>query len=173
MATPQKIQAVEEATLRFKESTGIYFTKYTGMNVSQATELRKQFRENEVKYSVTKNTLTKIAVKNAGLGSKFDEILEGQIAIAFSIEDATAPARVIKNFSKTNNDCLEVVGVYFDGELFDPSKYKELADLLNKEELLTKLACTLNQPMTLLASTLNGAMSKLAGTLDSLKNTKA
>ena len=60
------------------------------------------FCPNYKKKSRRKNTLTKIAAKNAGLGSKFDEILEGQIAIAFSIEDATAPARVIKNFSKTN-----------------------------------------------------------------------
>ena len=99
--------------------------------------------------------------------------LEGQIAIAYSKDDPTSPARVIKGFVKENKECLDVVGVFFEGEVFDPSKYVELANLPSREELIAKFANCLNQPMATLASTLNGAMTKLAGTLDSLKNTKA
>ena len=62
----------------------------------------------------------------------------GQIAIAYAGSDPTAPAKIIKKFSN-DNDCLEVVGLYFDGTLYDPSKYKELANLPSYEELLTKL----------------------------------
>ena len=65
------------------------------------------------------------------------------------------------------------MGVLFEGEVFDPSKYVELANLPSRAELIAKFGSCLNQPMTTLASTLNGAMTKLAGTLDSLKNTKA
>ena len=72
----------------------------------------------------------------------FDEILTGQIAIAYALDDPSAPAKVIKDFSK-ENDCLEVVGLLIDGELFEPSKYEQLADLPSKEELLTKLVLTL------------------------------
>ncbi|RZD31894.1 MAG: 50S ribosomal protein L10 [Thaumarchaeota archaeon] len=159
MPTPQKAQIIAETSARFQEAKGVYFTKYTGMNVLQATDLRKQFRENGIEYVVTKNTLTKIATKEAGFEGKFDDILEGQIAIAYSKDD--------------NKECLDVVGVFFEGEVFDPSKYVELANLPSREELIAKFASCLNQPMTTLASTLNGAMTKLAGTLDSLKNTKA
>ena len=172
MPTPQKAQIIAETSARFQESKGVYFTNYTGMSVSQATNLRKQFRENNIEYVITKNTLTKIAAKEAGLGNKFDEILYGQIAIAYSKDDPTAPARVIKGFVK-ENECLDVVGVFFEGEVFDPSKYVELANLPSREELISKFASCLNQPMATLASTLNGAMAKLATTLDSLKNTKA
>ena len=173
MPTPQKAQIIAETSARFQEAKGVYFTKYTGMNVLQATSLRKQFRENDIEYVVTKNTLTKIAAKEAGFEGKFDDILEGQIAIAYSKDDPTSPARVIKGFVKENEECLDVVGVLFEGQVFDPSKYVELANLPSREELIAKFASCLNQPMTTLAATLNGAMTKLAGTLDSLKNTKA
>ena len=173
MPTPQKAQIIADTSVRFKESKGVYFTKYTGMNVSQATKLRKDFREDGVEYVITKNTLTKLAAKEAGLEGKFDDILEGQIAIAYAKEDPTSPARVIKGFKEENKDCLDVVGVFFEGEVFDPSKYEELANLPSREELIAKFVGGLNQPMTKMAATLNGAMSKLAATLDSLKNTKA
>ena len=172
MPTEQKTEIITKTAALFKESAGVYFTNYTGMNVAQATDLRKIFRENDVEYCVSKNTLTRIAAKDAGLDGKFDDILKGQIAIAYSKGDPTAPARVIKNFVKENSDCLDVVGVFFEGEVFDPSKYVELANLPSREELIGKFVFCLNQPMTMLASTLNGAMSRLVSTLDSLKNIK-
>ena len=76
MPTPQKAQIIAETSARFQEAKGVYFTKYTGMNVLQATSLRKQFRENDIEYVVTKNTLTKIAAKEAGFEGKFDNILD-------------------------------------------------------------------------------------------------
>ena len=173
MPTPEKAQVIAETSARFQSAKGGYFTRYTGMNVLQATALRKEFRENDIEYVITKNTLTKIAVKDAGLEGRFDDILEGQIAIAYSKNDPTSPARVIKEFIKENEECLDVVGIFFEGEVFDPSKYVELASLPSREELIAKFASCLNQPMSTLASTLNGAMAKLACTLESLKNTKA
>ena len=170
MATENKIKIVEVAEQNFKSSPGIYFTNYTGMNVLQATELRKQFREKNVRYTVIKNTLSKIAAKNAGIEG-LDDILLGQIGIAFSDEDPTAPARIIKDFKK-DNDCLDVVGVYFDGQLFDPDKYKELANLPSKEELLGKFVGGLGYPMNTLASTLNSLMPKLLTALNEINKQK-
>jgi|TARA_B100000530_G_scaffold334864_1_gene285558 large subunit ribosomal protein L10 len=170
MATENKIKIVEVAEQNFKSSPGIYFTNYTGMNVLQATELRKQFREKNVRYTVVKNTLSKIAAKNAGIEG-LDDILLGQIGIAFSDEDPTAPAKVIKDFKK-DNDCLDVVGVYFDGQLFDPDKYKELASLPSKEELLGKLVGGLGYPMSTLASALNNLMPKLLTALNEINKQK-
>lgn len=166
-----KVKIVEVAEKRFKNSQGIYFTNYTGMSVAQATELRKQFRENNVIYNVTKNTLNKIAAKNAGIDG-LDDILLGQVAIAFSEEDPTSPAKVIKEFKKSNEDCLDVLGVYFDGELFDADKYKELADLPSKEELLGKFVGGLNYPMSTLASMLNNLMPKLLTALTEINKQK-
>ena len=174
MATPQKTEIVNELIQKFQASSGIYLTRYTGMDVAQVTNLREQFRKNEVSYFVSKNTLTKIAAKKAGYKGKLDDLLSGQIGIAYASGDPVAPARVIRNYEKENkNTTLEVVGLIFEGELFNPDKYKELADLPTKEELIAKFASSINQPMTKLTGTLNGAMSKFVMALSSLKDSKS
>ena len=166
------INKVDELTENFKQTSSIYFTKYTGMSVLQATEFRAECNKHSVRYIVSKNTLTKIAANNAGYGDKFDDMLNGQVGIAYGYDDPTSPAKAIKNFLNENKDAIEVLGIYFDGELYGPEKYSELASLPSKDELLSKLASGLNYPMTQLSSTLNGAMTKLAWILDSLKNIK-
>ena len=173
MPNENKIKIVKNIEEKFKNSSGLYFTKYTGMNVAQATKLRKSFKENSVEYRVSKNTLTKIAAINAGYDeSEISKFLDGQIGIAYSDSDPTAPAKVIKDFKKDNEDCLDVVGLIFEGEFFEPEKYKQLADLPSKEELLTKFAVGLNSPMTKFSSALNSVMSKMVTILEGLKNTK-
>ncbi len=173
MPNPQKIEMVNELTQKIKDSSGIYLTKYTGMNVAQSTNLREQFRKNEVSYFVSKNTLTKLAAKNAGFADKLDDLLTGQIGIAYALNDPTAPARVIRNFEKENKDSsLEVVGLIFEGKLFNADKFKEISNLPSRDELLAKFVSCLNQPMSDLVGTLNGAMSKLVMVFLSLKETK-
>ena len=172
MPTEQKIDIVKNTTERFKKSSGIYFTSYTGIDVQTITNLRKSFRENKVEFVVTKNTLTKLAAKEAGYEGMFDEILSGQVGIAYS-EDSTAPARVIKDFKKKNEDLLEVLGVLFEGELYPSDKYKELANLPSKEESLAIMLLMFNQPLTKLAYTLEQMRGvKLVTVLNNLKDTK-
>ena len=171
MPNQKNIDVVENLTGKFKNSSAMYFAKYTGMNVAQASDLRMKFVDNDVDFLVSKNTLAKIAAKNAGFEDLFDNILSGQIGIAYAGSDPTSPARVIKEFSK-DNESLEVVGLYFDGTLYDPSKYKELANLPTKDVLVTKFIYALNAPMSNMALLLNASMSKLACTLKSLENQK-
>ena len=171
MPNQKNIEIVENLTGKFKNSSAMYFGKYTGMNVAQASDLRMKFVDNDVDFLISKNTLVKIAAKNAGFEDLFDNILSGQIGIAYAGSDPTSPARVIKEFTK-DNESFEVVGLYFDGTLFDPSKYKELASLPTKDVLVTKLVYALNAPMSNIALLLNASMSKLACTLKSLENQK-
>ena len=172
MNKDQKTQLVESLVEKFKNSSALYFTKYTGMGVEQATELRSDFKDNDSEYFISKNTLTKLAIEKSGLDNKlFDDYLSGQVGIVYAGNDPTAPARVIKKFSESN-ECLEVIGLYFDGEIYEPSKYKQLADLPSKEELLTKIVCGLNSPMTKVVFCLQSPMSNLVNVLNSLKASK-
>ena len=171
MPSQENIKKVEQLTDKFKNSSAVYFAKYTGMNVEYASKLRMEFLDNDVDFYISKNTLTKIAAENAGYKDIFNDILTGQIGIAYAGNDPIAPARVFKKIKK-EKDCLEVVGLYFDGMLYDPSKYKELANLPSYEELLTKFVYGLTSPMTKIVLTLNSVMIKLAGTLTSLQEQK-
>jgi large subunit ribosomal protein L10 len=171
MPSQKNINTVEKLTDKFKNSSALYFAKYTGVNVEQAAKLRMKFIDNDVDFLVSKNTLSKIAAKNAGYDDLFDNILSGQIAIAYANSDPTSPARVIKEFSK-DNESFEVVGLYFEGNLYDPSKYKELANLPTKDVLLTKFIYCLNSPMSNTVLLLSASMTKLVGTLKSLENQK-
>tara|TARA_B100000029_G_scaffold293375_1_gene286898 strand:- start:109 stop:630 length:522 start_codon:yes stop_codon:yes gene_type:complete len=172
MPNQHKIDIVKGTADRFKKSSGVYFTNYTGIDVATITNLRKCFRDNDVDYIVTKNTLTKLAAKEAGYEEKvLDEILVGQVGIAYS-NDPTAPARVIKDFKKENDDLLEVLGLLFEGKFYPSEKYKEFANLPTKEESLTKVIVMLNQPLTKFASALNDSFAKLLGSLQNLKETK-
>ena len=172
MPNVKKVELVEELSEKIKMSSALYFTKYTGMNVEQASDLRQSFTDNSVEFVVSKNTLTKLAAEKAGLDKDmFNEFLSGQIAIAYAGDDPTAPAKVIKNFSK-ENECLEVVGLYFDGELYSPEKYKEIASLPSREELLTKFVVALNYPMTSVLYSLKASMTGLVNALNNLKEQK-
>ncbi len=79
---------------------------------------------------------------------------------------------MIKSFKKDYKDALEVLGLVFEGQVYSADKYKELAELPNREDLLAKLVGGLNQPMSKMVGTLSGAMSKLIGVLNGLKEKK-
>ena len=173
MPNERNIKTVQELEDKIKSASALYFTRYTGMDVSQATELRREFRKNSVEYKISKNTLTKIAAVNAGYDSdKMSEFLNGQIGIAYADSDPTAPAKVIKDFIKENEDCLDVVGLIFDGDFFEADKYKQFADLPSKDELLTKFVVGLNSPMTKMSTMLNSVMVKMVTVLGGLKEKK-
>ena len=119
---------------------------YRGLTVEQDTELRKQLREAGVVYKVYKNTMINFAVK----GTEFEELskhLEGPTAIAISKEDATAPARILFNFSK-NAPKLELKAGVVDGTYYDEKGIQVIATIPSREELLSKLLGSMQSPIT-------------------------
>ena len=173
MPNDKNIKTVQELEDKIKGSSALYFTRYTGMDVSQATELRREFRKKSVEYKISKNTLTKIAAINSGYDAdKISALLSGQIGIAYADSDPTAPAKVIKDFIKENKDSLDVVGLIFDGDFFEADKYKQFADLPSRDELLTKFVVGLNSPMTKMSTMLNSVMVKMVTALSGLKEKK-
>ena len=119
---------------------------YRGITVEQDTELRKQLREAGVVYKVYKNTMINFAVK----GTEFEELskhLEGPTAIAISKEDATAPARILFNFSK-NAPKLELKAGVVDGTYYDEKGIQVIATIPSREELLSKLLGSMQSPIT-------------------------
>ena len=140
-----KQEAVEVVTSKLRESATTVVVDYRGLNVSQVTELRKQLREAGVEFQVLKNTLLRRSAEAAEL-TDLNEILTGPTAIAFSGEDAVAPAKILNDFAK-KNDALELKGGVVEGKVVSASEIKALAELPSREGLLSMLLSVLQAPV--------------------------
>ena len=89
---------VQEIVSKMREAKGVIFFDYIGINVEEATKMRKEFRENNVDCKVYKNTLIKIAAKECGYDEKINDVLSGSTAIAFGMKDPVAPAKIAKKY---------------------------------------------------------------------------
>jgi large subunit ribosomal protein L10 len=175
MPTQKKVEQVDQYTQKFRKSKSIFLADFSGMNVAQTTELRRQFRKAKVEYCVLKNTLARRSLKNAGIEG-LDEILKGMTSFAFSEYDAAAPIKVIKDFNKTlskENKSLVIKGCVFEGRVFGAEKVEALANLPSREVLLGQLVGMLQSPMSRLLAVLQASGQKLVGVLESVKDTKS
>jgi large subunit ribosomal protein L10 len=165
MARPDKAAAVAEIVDSFNDSTASVLTEYRGLTVKQLQELRRTLGEN-ANYAVVKNTLTKIAAKQAGVEG-FDDLLNGPTAIAFINGDLVEAAKGLRDFAKAN-PALVIKGGYVDGASMGAADIARLADLESREVLLGKLAgamlASLSQAVYLLNAPLAQA-ARLAGAL--------
>jgi large subunit ribosomal protein L10 len=165
MARPDKAAAVAEIVDSFNDSTGAVLTEYRGLTVKQLQELRRALGEN-ANYAVVKNTLTKIAAKEAGVDG-FDDLLTGPTAIAFINGDLVEAAKGLRDFAKAN-PALVIKGGFVDGASMDAKEIAKLADLESREVLLGKLAgamlASLSQAVYLLNAPISQA-ARLAGAL--------
>ncbi|MBC8215969.1 MAG: 50S ribosomal protein L10 [Candidatus Marinimicrobia bacterium] len=171
MPSAHNIKIVEEIGKKFQKANAIYFTDYLGLNVVDITELRHQLFNESVEYRVEKNTLIKLAAENNNIKG-LDKFLLGPTAMAITYGEPTAPARVLKNFTKDHNK-PEVKGILFEGKVLDGDAFIRIANLPSREELLSKLLATIQSPLTKLVNTLNSPMSGMVGVLTSLKDQKS
>ena len=169
MARPDKAAAVAELTDEFRNSNGAVLTEYRGLTVAQLKQLRVSLGD-DVNYAVVKNTLTKIAAKDAGVDS-FDSLLEGPSAIAFIKGDPVVAAKGLRDFAKANPLLLINAGV-LDGKALGTDEISKLADLESREVLLAKLAGAMKaapqQAVSLFAAPLSQAARLFAALQDKL-----
>ena len=137
MARPDKAAAVAELTEEFRSSNAAVLTEYRGLTVAQLKELRRSLGA-DTSYAVVKNTLTKIAAKDAGVAA-FDDLLQGPSAIAFVKGDPVEAAKGLRDFAKAHPH-LVIKGGVLDGKSLSPAELTKLADLESREVLLAKMA---------------------------------
>ena len=138
MARADKTAAVSEVRDRLQGSSATMLTEYRGLTVAQLARLRAELRKSGAEYRVVKNTLTKIAVRDAGYDVP-DELLTGPTAVAFCGEDPVAAAKTLRTFAK-DNPALIVKGGILEGRFIDAGEATRLADLASREELLSQVA---------------------------------
>lgn len=137
MARPDKAAAVAEMTQDFRNAQATVLTEYRGLTVAAMKQLRRALGE-ENKYSVVKNTLTKISAREAGAALP-EELLTGPSAVAFINGDPVVAAKSLRDFAKTN-PLLVIKGGLLDGKFLTATEIGKLADLDSREVLLSKMA---------------------------------
>ncbi|MDW7674214.1 MAG: 50S ribosomal protein L10 [Bacillota bacterium] len=165
-----KQEIVAEVTEKLQQAQSVVIADYRGLNVAQVTKLRSELRQSGIDFKVIKNTLTKIAAKNAGVEG-LDTYLEGPTAIAFGIEDAVAPAKILSKFAK-DNKALEIKGGLIEGKIIDLDGVKALADLPSREELLAKVLRGMQSPLYGFANVLQGNLRNLVNVVDAVRKQK-
>ena len=168
MATKkEKEPVVQEIKEKLQASKGVVLTDYRGLNVSAITELRRNLRAAGVEYKVVKNTLTSIAAKELGI-EDIDTYLSGPTAIAYGLEDAVAPAKVIAEFAKNHKE-LEIKAGLLEGKVIGVDQIKALANLPSREVLLAKLLGSMQSPLYGMANVLQGNIRNLVYVLDAVR----
>lgn len=160
MSRAQKQAEIAELNKQFSEDEIIVVTHYSGLTVSDLTQLRAKLREQGARFKVTKNSLAKLAVK----GTNYEHLADmftGPTAIASS-QDPVAAAKVAHNFAKGNNK-LVIVGGGLGTQLLDAEGVKQLASLPSLDEIRSKLVGLLVAPQTKLAGILQAPARDLVG----------
>jgi len=166
MARPDKQAAVTELAELFRNSNASVLTEYRGLTVSQLKELRGNLGRTTT-YAVVKNTLTRIAAKDAGVDG-IEEWLVGPSAIAFVDGDPVEAAKGLRNFAK-EHPALVIKGGVMDGKLLSAVDVNKLADLESREVLLSKLAGAMNASLQSAVSLFAAPLAQTARVVEALR----
>jgi len=166
MAKANKATSVAELAEHFRTSNAAVLTEYRGLTVAQLKRLRRALGPT-VTYALVKNTLTKIAARDAGV-SGLDDLLAGPSAIAFVKGDPVEAAKGIKQFAK-DVPALVIKGGYMDGVVLDASGVQRIADLESREVLLSKLAGAMKAKQSQAAALFAAPLAKGARALGALQ----
>ena len=172
MERAAKEKQIGEIKTRFDKMTAAVLLDFKGMTVEHATKLRAEFRKVGVEYAVVKNTLVKHAIKGSAYANKLDDALVGMTGIAWSYEDPSAAAKVVKAFKKDEaGDKLTVKAGLVDGAILDAKAVTEqLATMPGKDELRAMLLATLQAPMQNFVRLINAPAQNFAYLLSAKEN---
>jgi len=153
-----KAPIVDEIKAHAEKASSAVLVDYRGLTVEQDTRLRKALREAGVVYKVYKNTYMKRAFEGTDF-AQLDDTLEGPSAIAFGIDDATAPARILSQFAK-EAPALEIKAGVVEGTFYDAKGMQAIANIPSRDVLISKLLGSLQSPITNMARVLKQIAEK-------------
>jgi len=165
-----KEKMLEEITEELKQAELVVITDYRGLNVQSINKLRGELRKEDCRYKITKNTMNRLACREAGV-EELEGYFEGPVAIAYSSADPVAAARVFKDFIKENS-ALQIKGGILSGQLLDPEAIKALGDIPSREVLLAKVVGGFQAPIAGLVGALHGNMRSLVCAFDAVRRQK-
>jgi len=167
----EKEQFVQELSEQLKNTTATYLADYRGINVEQATQLRRELTQVGVKYRVVKNNLLKLAARGTS-AEGLQDFCAGPTAIALSGDDPIAPAKILSKFAK-DIEAFELKAGVLSGKLLSVADITALAALPSREELLAKALSSMNAPITNFVGTMAAVPRSLVQVLNAIGQNKA
>ena len=164
----QKAEILDELKASMKDAKSVVFADYQGLSVKDLRGLRMSLKEAGVDFKVAKKTLFRIAAKDSGFEEIPNEVLEGPVGAAFSMEDEVAAAKLLHKFAKTNEN-LKLRGAFFEGRILSVEETKQLALIPGKEELIGKLLYLFNYPISGFHGVLHNTLAGFVRVLDAIK----
>jgi large subunit ribosomal protein L10 len=165
MDRTQKADLVKGIKEQLGRMTSAVFLDFSGMNVEEVSQLRASFRAKGVSYRVIKNTLMQKAVADQPFASALAPALRGMTGVAWSFEEPSAAARVVRDFRK-ENEKLKIKAALLDGQVLAGAAVEsQLATLPSKDEARARLLATMMAPAQRLVMVLNAPARNLVGTL--------
>ena len=165
-----KKKLVGEISDRLERSVAIVLTDYRGLNVAEATKLRRELREAGVEFKVMKNTLVRFACDELDL-EELKENLVGPTAIAFSYDDPVAPAKILTKFAKEHKKLILKSGM-LEGKIIDSSGITALAALPSREVLLSQVLSGFQAPISGFVNVMQGNLRNFARVVDAVREKK-
>ena len=166
-----KNEKIEYFKKQFEQAKVAVITDYRGLSVEEITELRRELQKQNADYTVTKNTLCKIASKGTNFEA-IESLMQGPNAIAFGFGDEVSAAKVVAKFIKENKKG-EIIGGVMEGNLLNADEAKKLANMPSREELYAKMLGSINSPASGIVYGVNGVMSALVRAIDAVAKQKA
>jgi large subunit ribosomal protein L10 len=167
----QKKALVAALAEKMKKSASGVLVDYKGINVADDTKLRADMRKAEVDYTVYKNTMIRLAAKEAGLDG-LEPFLAGTTAIAMSETDITAPAKLVVDYAKKIQGKYEVKAGFIEGKVVSAKEIEAIAALPSKEVLIATVLAGFNAPITGFVNVLNANLRGLAVALNAIREKK-
>ena len=159
MNKEQKKNYISEMETQFQNNEAVMVTHYQGLTMSQLDQLREQMREHGIKFTITKNRITKIALEKTKC-KELSNLFTGATAVAFS-NDAIISARILSKFAKTN-ESLKLLGGIMGNEVLDQAAVQNVANLPTLDEARANLVGILATPASKLVSILLARSEKMS-----------
>ena len=169
MNKESKKSYIEEMKKNFTSNESVMIAQYQGLNVVELDELRKELRENGILFKITKNRITKLAIKDSPV-KDLEKFFTGPTAAAMSSDPITT-AKILTKFAKSHKK-LKIVAGFMDGKVLDEKEVAIIATLPSLDEARAKIVGILAAPAQKLVSILLAPGSKIAilARAKSLKN---
>ena len=164
----QKQELLRDLEAQLEKAKSVVFSTFTGMNIGEQEEMRKELRDADIEFFVYKKTLIKRALQSMGVKADAVDLWSGNTGVAFS-KDEIAPARILVKVGK-NKEGFQVRYGILEGKEISEADVRALAALPGKHELLAKAIGSICAPVNGLANVLQGTQRSLVNVLNKISN---